>query len=56
MASRVRAVLVQTLRRAGAIGAHRVESIADAAEDAADSIEHSAERAARRFDESSRAG
>jgi uncharacterized protein (DUF2267 family) len=47
---RVPAAIAHTLRRAGAIGARRIETIADAVEDAADAVENSAERAGARFE------
>jgi len=55
-ASRVPDVVAHTLRRAGVIGAQKIERVADVAEDAADSLEQSAERAESRFDEETRAG
>ena len=54
--SRVPTTVTHRLRRAGAIGAQRVESIADAAEDAADAVKDAADRAREGFDERTRAG
>jgi uncharacterized protein (DUF2267 family) len=49
--SRVPTIVTHRLRHAGAIGARKVEGIADAAESAADAVEDAAERAREGFDE-----
>jgi uncharacterized protein (DUF2267 family) len=47
--ARVPVAITRTLRHAGAMGARKAETVADAIADAADAIEDAAERAAGRF-------